>query len=660
MKLNSSKMIEEDLDFIKLLSSETNTKKIHTLMNEAWMLFIQNGGHHPIVRNKIFESWKMSKAWEVDCQQQKHQFIDEDLLVDLIIKHKGLIDIAAHIMQNLLSYNPQGHINLTTANGVTLHSCGLDVTPIGSILTEDIQGTNCTGRCVIEKKLVYVLSSENYLPFLRQRHMDCAAAPIKDVNNNIIGIITLTMGKNELFHYHSLGTVQAAADAISRQIQLQLQLEKEKMFIEALNEGIIVVDHNYHIHAINSYARQLFKLEQSLDTSSISLQDIANFSKEDLQIFTSNNKYQDLELTIRLKNKSLLQCMLSVTPIPFNQFILSIREKKRIHKITQKIMGAQARYNFNSIIGHSSALQYAIDIAKLCSNNDSAVLILGESGTGKELFAQAIHNASKRKDEPFIAVNCGALPRELVQSELFGYVEGAFTGAKRGGVPGKFELAHGGTIFLDEIGDMPIEVQTNLLRVLQENEITRIGSKQSQKIDVRIIAATNKNLQQAIINGSFRQDLYYRLNVISIYVPALKDRTSDIPELIHNFQTRICASLQKPPVTFSDDVMQLLQQYPWPGNVRELENIIERCVNLSQNQLITLSDIPAEIAIFKTKTQSIPSNKRLKQHEMKQIIECLHETQGNLRQCALLLGLSRGTLYNKLNKYNINPDDYRE
>lgn len=659
MIIDNEKIDGEDLIQIKLLGNEYDKKKTLKNLDDAWDLFLQTGEKSPHLRQKIFDSWLKSTQKGINpFQETYYQIMPLEQSQKVIADNQWLIQIASVVMQGLLSYNNHGHINLTTADGIVLYVCGLPITPIGSILTEEVQGTNCTGRCINEKKLVYVLSAEIYNVELRKRNMDCAAAPIKDANNNIIGIITLTMGENELFHYHSLGTVQAAANAISHQMQLHQLLEKEKMFIEALNEGVVVIDHTYNIHAINNYARQLFQLEQHIDTSSLSLQDIAYFSKEDLQIF-NNNKYQDLDLTITLKNKTLLQCMLSVTPIPFNQFILSIREKKRIHKITQKIMGAQARYNFNSIIGHSSAIQYAINIAKLCSKNNSAVLILGESGTGKELFAQAIHNASKRKDEPFIAVNCGALPRELVQSELFGYVEGAFTGAKRGGVPGKFELANGGTIFLDEIGDMPIEVQTNLLRVIQENEITRIGSEQSLKIDVRIIAATNKNLQQAIINGAFRQDLYYRLNVMSIYVPALKDRVSDIPELIHNFQTRICVSLQKPPVEFSDDVIQLFKQYPWPGNVRELENIIERCIHFSRNQQITLSDIPAEIALFNSKPQTVLVNTRLKQNEMKQIIECLHETHGNLRQSALLLGLSRGTLYNKLNKYNINPDDYR-
>ncbi|WP_038818719.1 sigma-54 interaction domain-containing protein, partial [Pseudomonas syringae] len=203
-------------------------------------------------------------------------------------------------------------------------------------------------------------------------------------------------------------------------------------------------------------------------------------------------------------------------------------------------------------------------------------LILGESGTGKELFAQAIHNASDRSSGPFVAVNCGAIPRDLVQSELFGHVEGAFTGSAKGGSAGKFELADGGTIFLDEIGDMSFDAQVSLLRVLQEGEVTRVGAKSSRQVDVRIIAATHRNLSQAVAEGAFREDLYYRLNVLNLTVPPLRMRREDIALLAQHFLDRCARSLRKSVLGLSAQALELLVAYSWPGNVRELENSIER------------------------------------------------------------------------------------
>ncbi|GAA5106050.1 sigma 54-interacting transcriptional regulator [Orbus sasakiae] len=663
MSTLNEKLDEYDLSQITKLSNDSHRMHTLRLQDEAWIDFVEQGSPSPHIRDKIFSSWTYSRELGIDPYHGHQKIVDQLTLHKVLQEHQELISIADHIMMGLLAYNHKGHINLTTADGITLHSCGLDITPIGSILTEEVQGTNCTGRCIIEKKIVYVLSTENYSQSLRKRNMDCAATPIFDANHQIIGILTLTMGENEFFHYHTLGTVQAAADAISRQMQLQRALETEKMFIESFDEGVIVIDNFANIHVMNNYARKLFFLDISLDPIKYHLSQIAHFTDEQIMALIDGNKHQDQEITIRLNNNQLLQCIVSVIPIRFSHFVLSIHEKKRIHKMAQKMMGSHARYHFDSIVGQSKLLLEAISIGKLSSQTDSTVLILGDSGTGKEMFAQAIHNASARCDEPFIAVNCGALPRELVQSELFGYVEGAFTGAKRGGAPGKFELANGGTLFLDEIGDMPIEAQINLLRVIQENEIIRVGGNQSQKIDVRIIAATNKDLYKLVENNAFRQDLYYRLNVIAIHIPSLKQRIDDLPLLMHHFQKKICLALNKPIVEFSPEVTALFYHYDWPGNVRELENLIERCIHFSQNAKISLLDIPnGTLNMFKQPSFHdgiTHESNRLQHTEKTHIVACLQATHGNLRKSALQLGVSRGTLYNKLIKYQIDPNRYR-
>jgi transcriptional regulator with PAS, ATPase and Fis domain len=226
-------------------------------------------------------------------------------------------------------------------------------------------------------------------------------------------------------------------------------------------------------------------------------------------------------------------------------------------------------------------------LGKIASNSFSNVLIQGESGTGKELIAQAIHKCSFRSTGPFVAINCGALPRNLVESELFGYEEGAFTGAKHGGRPGKFELAHGGTIFLDEIGDMPLDIQVRLLRVLQEKKIIRVGGQQYIDIDVRVIAATNKDLSQEVRDGNFRLDLYYRLNVLPILVPSLRERKKDILLLAEFFLKKFCRQSGMNMKKFSSAVSKAFMDYEWPGNVRELENVVERAVNLCEKEILS-------------------------------------------------------------------------
>jgi transcriptional regulator with PAS, ATPase and Fis domain len=299
----------------------------------------------------------------------------------------------------------------------------------------------------------------------------------------------------------------------------------------------------------------------------------------------------------------------------------------------------------------------------------SSVLLQGESGTGKEIFAQAIHNRSERCAGPFIAVNCGAIPRELIGSELFGYAEGAFTGAKRGGKPGKFELAGGGTLFLDEIGDMPLEQQVALLRVLQERKVTRIGCDKEIPVDVRVICATNKRLLEEVEKGTFRKDLYYRLNVISITIPPLRERSEDIIALFNYFLEKLdkhCRSF-----AVSLDVIEQIVRYDWPGNVRELQNVVERIVSLTEGRTVTVGNLPREIRDWQpagTKQVSESSSadnkiavtwkseqrRRLQEeNERQEILALLSDHKGNVSLTARTMGISRNTLYRKMKQYAI-------
>lgn len=323
-------------------------------------------------------------------------------------------------------------------------------------------------------------------------------------------------------------------------------------------------------------------------------------------------------------------------------------------------------YTFDDIIGESDQIKKVINECKAISDNSSTVLLLGESGCGKELLAQSIHNNSSRKDKPFVALNCGAIPLNLIESELFGYEAGSFTGSNKNGTMGKFELANKGTIFLDEIGEMPLEMQVTLLRVLQEGSITKIGGKKQIPVDVRVIAATNKDLKQEVKEKRFRKDLYYRLNVLPINVPPLKERIGDVPILLDHFLKAKSKKLNKEVPKISDNLFKKMISYCWPGNVRELENFVENIVALEGNTTYDMDleechclshdnlgnpikSSPNDI-ICNTNNNVITPLVVLEQEEIKKAIRVCN---GNMSHAASKLGISRNSLYNKIKRYGI-------
>jgi PAS domain S-box-containing protein len=317
----------------------------------------------------------------------------------------------------------------------------------------------------------------------------------------------------------------------------------------------------------------------------------------------------------------------------------------------------KAKYSVENIVGDSAKVKEVKSLVKKVANTNSNVLIIGESGTGKELFAHSIHNASKRYLAPFVKINCAAIPSELLEAELFGYEEGAFTGAKKGGKKGKFELANGGTIFLDEIGDMPMNMQVKLLRVIQEKEIERVGGNTLKSINVRIIAATNKDLENSIKEGKFREDLYYRLNVMKISIPPLRERKEDIPKLVNALRIKVANRLGIYVEGISKDALECLVNYDWPGNIRELENVIERAINLLDSDIvIKLEHLSERLTKNKFKRYSSKS-KYLKviveEVEKEVILECLKETNWNKNKAAKILGISRAGLYKKIEEYKL-------
>ncbi len=313
-----------------------------------------------------------------------------------------------------------------------------------------------------------------------------------------------------------------------------------------------------------------------------------------------------------------------------------------------------ASYSLKNIIGESDQIILAKDIVRKAAHTTSNVLILGESGTGKEIFAHAIHSESKRHEGPFVKVNCAAIPSDLLESELFGYEAGAFTGARKEGKIGKFEIANEGTIFLDEIGDMPLHMQVKLLRVIQEREVEKVGGVASKKINIRIIAATNRNLEKLVSEGKFREDLYYRLNVVTIEIPPLRERGNDIILISNHLIKKLSLDLNKKVTGISREAEQYLKTYEWKGNVRELENILERAINIMEdNEIIDIKDLPKEltgkkIEIIPKKLQDV-----LAESEKNAIIFALRAAKGNKTKAAKILDIGRTSLYEKIEKYKI-------
>ncbi len=327
-----------------------------------------------------------------------------------------------------------------------------------------------------------------------------------------------------------------------------------------------------------------------------------------------------------------------------------------------------SRYTFSQIVGRSSALAQAKQLAVRGAQSHAPILLLGESGTGKELFAHAIHQSSSRAAAPFVRVNCAAIPPDLLEAELFGYADGAFTGARKGGKPGKLELAHRGTIFLDEIGDMPLAMQAKILRAVQEKEVERVGGLHPIRVDLRIIAATNADLERRVAEGRFREDLFYRLNVIGIRLPPLRERHGDVPLLVEHALARLAEEQGAPPRRLSPGLMEILERYPWPGNVRELVNLLERLVYTVDSPEIGVGDLPpllarrllgeagggAQEGAASVPVAAAPSlDVSVAEAERAAVLRALERARGRKAEAARLLGIHRTTLYDKLRKYGL-------
>jgi len=469
-------------------------------------------------------------------------------------------------------------------------------------------------------------------------------------------------------------------EKVLRQDQQAIQhmhMELTSVF-NAMNDGLIVLDQSGRVSQSNVAAQ---RITGYADEAIIGIHILDLFSGKapyTMKLLETGESYKDREMIIDGVRGKIHGTASGEPRIDENGKIIGatiiIRPIARVQELVNKISGAQASFTFDSIIGEDKNLKNSIRLARIASANDSTVLLQAASGTGKEVFAQAIHNSSSRRNGPFVAINCAAIPRELVGSELFGYVEGSFTGAKRGGRPGKFELANKGTLFLDEIGDMPLEQQVVLLRAIQEKAILRVGGDSQINVDVRIIAASNQDLLEMVRLGRFRDDLYYRLNVVSITIPPLKERKADIRLLFKYFVEQMSPRFNKNITWIDQDVINYLEAYDWPGNIRELQNVVERTLLMAEDNQINLDCLPPEISAAQAEATNIARDgdnseilaltallanrsmrkKQIGEQEKERIMRTLDVYGGNVSKTATELGMSRNTLYRKMRTYTIN------
>lgn len=457
---------------------------------------------------------------------------------------------------------------------------------------------------------------------------------------------------------------EAIEIALTEAINTARTIKRERLsysmfrtIINSSSNGIITIDNKGIIQQINNQAYQFFHLS-TIDAVKGHSIDIVNKNFKWKQAMDENGVHEEV-----LKLNDGRNFFIQYTPILVDTensgLVIIVKNSEEILKEETKIRyslrekGLTAKYSFSNIIGKSDIIKENIKMANKYSKVDSNVLIIGETGTGKELFAHSIHQASNRSNEPFVAINCAALPESLLESELFGYEAGSFSGASKNGKMGLFELAHKGTIFLDEIGEIPMALQAKLLRVLQEHEIRRIGGNSVQPIDVRVISATNINIEKQIEEGKFRSDLYYRLNLLDIYIPPLRERQNDIQEMVDFYLNKFSCDMKKSPAKLTKEAAQILTSYSWPGNVRELRNVCERLVVLNDKNEITKEDLK-QFKIFQNITSKEEKISQLIDETLNEDSMVFLKPKKKKQDLAKELGVSRTTLWRMLKQKNSN------
>jgi len=653
--------------YVKDRAKMNNTDQYSKILME-WRKFINDAPvmDYSILPQAILDSWERCKLKNVNPYLTKVGIIlDERQLEDRLEINRDLINISLPLMNNLYSFVSGSSfvVGLFDSDGYLLEFIGDDNISEnimrgnfvkGACWSEESAGTNGAGTVLVCGKPLQICGAEHYC--INSQKWTCSGSPIHNSDGELIGAILMT-GPYQKVHSHTLGMVVAAAYTIENEIRLRKAMTEARIaesflrtVISSIPEIIITIDNSGIISMLNRNAKNAFGQSTDWFIGKNILDVFGNYNMDLPHMIINNDSLTDVEARIMCKNKPS-DYTLSCYPISsMNNNIgkvIILNEIKRARNLVTRMIGAKAKFRFEDIVGRNPAFLDTIRHARIAAGSKSNLLLMGETGTGKDIFAQAIHNSSNRSDGPYIAINCAAIPRDLISSELFGYSEGAFTGSKKGGSQGKFELADGGTIFLDELGELPLELQAALLRVLEDKAITRIGGKKVTTVDVRIIAATNKNLKNELRKGKFREDLYYRANAFAIRMVPLRERKDDIPLLVECFVRNIAHTMGKNIKKIEDGVLEKLISYQWPGNVRELQNVLERMINIAQTDKLTIDLLPFEIIDNELTEVSIPGLTIRKKIEPAMILK-MADSNLTRKDVAKTLGISRSTLYRKL------------
>ncbi|ABR33641.1 sigma-54-dependent Fis family transcriptional regulator [Clostridium beijerinckii] len=637
-------------------------------INKAWKDFISTGNVNPKVRSEIGDSWIRCMNYGVNPYDGKGH-VRHSNIKELIDKNNELISVARPIMESIYSMvRGSGFaLFLTDKDGYIVDVIGdNDIMKRieelnflkGELWSENVVGTNAIGTALYLGKPVQTIGAEHY--GVNQHSWTCSASPIYDEDDNLIGCINMS-GNYYNAHSHTLGIVTAAAQSIQKQMALAISYKLLNVTFDSISEGMIVINEYMKVKRINGRALKILNISLE-EAMNMNINEVLNGVDFHKLLQEKNKSLNNIEWDFSINN-DIIKCVINVLPLNKNGkssgMVITFTEVKIVHKLVNKFVGYKAQYEFKDIMTTSKEMANMIAFAKKASKSDCNILIQGESGTGKELISQSIHNYSDRARGPFVAVNCASIPSELVESELFGYEKGAFTGASKEGHPGKFELADGGTIFLDEIGELPLDIQSKLLRVLDNGKIVRVGGTYEKQLNVRVIGATNRILKNEIRRKNFREDLYYRLSVMEIKTIPLRERKDDIDVLVNDFVQRLNIKNKNKIITVSKEYIDKLKKYDWDGNIRELKNVVERDYYLSEDEMM---NIDINNLDYNNMTQTL-HQEPINQEEIKiipldlleenAIRDAIKKCDGNLQLTSKLLSIGRATLYRKIKKYHI-------
>lgn len=541
----------------------------------------------------------------------------------------------------------------------TLQDMGVDD---GVRLAEEHVGTNAAAMALSEGLPAQVVGPEHFC--LAYHSLTDTAAPVHAPTGELMGVIGIVTLEPHS-HPHTLSIVMAAARAIENQLQAELSLSEAhqhlaelNMTLQAMSRGILFLDPDGRVTHINASASDILGIPHR-PAMGRQLDSLIGLPPELEAAMVQQASMVEKEVVCQ-GTDGPRPCLMGMQVLKEGSrlvgFMLTLEHVAEARRWAHRVVGTMAHFTFDHILGRDPEMRRVLYYARMIAQSDSTVLLLGESGTGKEMFAQAIHNGSRRADGPFIAINCAAIPRELMASELFGY-EGAFAVGEHGR-PGKFELAEGGTIFFDNVDGMPLDIQASLLRVIDTKEVVRLGGTRVIPLDVRIIAASNSvDLAGEVQRGHFRADLFYRLHVLTLTIPPLRERGNDILLLIAHLLERLGRDLKKT-VTLAPEAMAVLQSYHWPGNVRELENVLERAMHMVESDRLTVEHLPIELraATIGGTDEAVLT---LQEAERQAIIRAGRALRGNHTRMADALGIGRTTLWRKMKEFNLSSDSFR-